>query len=83
MLIINVSMSKISNFEEKENCRKELFRKNEISKQQQQFVVNGTLKLVNTIEEFKTFDIDQALKTESSTVRGENDFFGDDDFDFF
>ncbi|CAF5227222.1 unnamed protein product, partial [Rotaria magnacalcarata] len=31
-----------------------------------------TLKLVNTIEEFKTFDIDSALKTESSLLW--NDF---------
>jgi hypothetical protein len=47
-----------------------LFRNNQISNQQQQYSVNGTLKLVNTIEEFKTFDIDEALKSESSIVRG-------------
>jgi hypothetical protein len=46
-----------------------LFRNNKISTQQQQYPVHGTLKLVNTIEEFKTFDIDNALKSESSTVR--------------
>ncbi len=45
------------------------FRNNRISNQQQQYLVNGTLKLVNTIEEFKTFDIDNALKAESSIVR--------------
>lgn len=45
-------------------------RKNQSLDQQrqQQFSVNGTLKLVNTIEEFKTFDIDAALKAESSVV---------------
>ena len=46
-----------------------MFRNNKVSNQQQQFSVNGTLKLVNTIEEFKTFDIDSALKSESSIVR--------------
>ncbi|CAF0852177.1 unnamed protein product [Rotaria sordida] len=45
---------------------------NEISNQQQQYSVNGTLKLVNTIEEFKTFDIDSALKSESNILW--NDF---------
>ncbi|CAM4741313.1 unnamed protein product [Rotaria magnacalcarata] len=45
---------------------------NKISNQQQLYSVNGTLKLVNTIEEFKTFDIDSALKTESSLLW--NDF---------
>lgn len=45
------------------------FRNNKVSSQQQQYSVNGTLKLVNTIEEFKTFDIDSALKSESSIVR--------------
>ncbi|CAF4370808.1 unnamed protein product, partial [Adineta steineri] len=39
---------------------------NRISNQQQQYFVNGTLKLVNTIEEFKAFDIDNAMKSESS-----------------
>jgi hypothetical protein len=44
-----------------------LFRNNKLSNQQHS--VNGTLKLVNTIEEFKSFDIDGALKSESSIVR--------------
>ncbi|UJR31382.1 hypothetical protein I4U23_018876 [Adineta vaga] len=39
---------------------------------QQQYTVDGTLKLVNTIEEFKTFDIDKALKAESTILW--NDF---------
>ncbi|CAF0967613.1 unnamed protein product [Adineta steineri] len=45
---------------------------NRISNQQQQYFVNGTLKLVNTIEEFKAFDIDNAMKSESSILW--NDF---------
>ncbi|CAF4562167.1 unnamed protein product, partial [Rotaria sp. Silwood2] len=45
---------------------------NKISNPQQQYSVDGTLKLVNTIEEFKTFDIDSALKSESSILW--NDF---------
>lgn len=45
------------------------FRQDNLSSQQQQYRVNGTLKLVNTIEEFKIFDIEQALKHESSLVR--------------
>lgn len=45
------------------------FRQDNPSSQQQQYRVNGTLKLVNTIEEFKIFDIEQALKHESSLVR--------------
>ncbi|CAF1015529.1 unnamed protein product [Adineta ricciae] len=46
--------------------------KNQNSYQQQQYSVNGTLKLVNTIEEFKAFDIDSALKAESTLLW--NDF---------
>ena len=45
------------------------FRRAPMANQQQQYAVNGTLRLVNTIEEFKTFDIDGALQSESSHVR--------------
>ncbi len=74
MLIINVLISKrisiIIRGQFSHSLSVILFRNNQISNQQQQYSVNGTLKLVNTIEEFKTFDIDEALKSESSIVRG-------------
>ena len=52
------------------NLDHQCFDSNEIRvDQQQQFFVNGTLKLVNTIEEFKNFHLQNALESESEIVR--------------